>query len=804
MATIGTAVLQIVPSLEGVTEAIEKQVAGKTIKVSVQTAVDTKAVQKAGKEAGEVVTKEVNAAVRKGKVGKTVTDEITSSAKSSAGKEAAKAIVDGIATGVKQELPRGGVGEAIVEGIADGVKQGIDGVGLGGQVVDTIGNGIKSRNLGGTIKDAIVPAIKGIGDELRSGAKSWAGGIADSLRSGDIQGATTEIGDTVRTTTDLISEIGSTFGLQLDGVRVFGDQAATTLSDVGTNIGSVITTAQGINDTFNTAGDLLEKVLPGKAGTGAAKIADALGKIAVPAWLTYLTTEGANKIANDIAGTDYSVLETLQQGVTAPIRISGEIFGTPVPDWADPYVRNRLPNIPGGGGPNAGRERAGLGPVDPTGGLLGGTLDPQRRGYGAGGYTGTMPVDKIAGVVHGGEYVINASSTKGIENAYPGLLSYLNNQGDLPFGEGNFNPGIVIDTSNVVYDEPKPRGGLPGGLLGGGGWFGDPSTNHFDLPGYESGGKVQLGNISGAGITTAEQQSMWDAVRGKFPGAVLTSATRSVMTEGHPDFHNAGRAIDISGPGMGAIASWIASTYPDSLELIHSPFSRNIKNGKNVGDGNAFYGAGLMAAHRNHVHWALGKSAKISTAVMPPTAAMAPGSSAATAQSEAKASTGTSSPSAGTSPSSSISLAGSFSGLAAMGGEQIGKIPAPVTSPNGQSRSLENIGSAVGQVAAGQVSSALGVLGVNDAPGWLQGASKLISGISIGDSNSGMGSAAPVSASSGFSAAGTAVSSIGAGMTQAPVSQVNYNIQTTDIEPAYLASQRLEKERSAATLARIS
>lgn len=186
---------------------------------------------------------------------------------------------------------------------------------------------------------------------------------------------------------------------------------------------------------------------------------------------------------------------------------------------------------------------------------------PHLPKFAGGGYTGNGSESRVAGVVHGGEYVIKAASTAGIQNAFPGLLDYLNNKGK--------------------------------------------------LPGYYGGGQVALGNISGPGITTAEQQSMWDAIRAAFPDAVLTSATRTVMTEGHPDFHNAGRAIDISGPSMGKIAAWIAANYPNSLELIHSPFGNNINNGQNVGDGTKFYGAAQMAAHQNHVHWALGGKASV-------------------------------------------------------------------------------------------------------------------------------------------------------------------------------------------------
>jgi phage-related protein len=106
------------------------------------------------------------------------------------------------------------------------------------------------------------------------------------------------------------------------------------------------------------------------------------------------------------------------------------------------------------------------------------------------------------------------------------------------------------------------------------------AINGDKLPGFKGGGTVALGNISGPGITTKEQQSMWDSIRSAFPKAVLSSATRTVMTEGHPDFHNAGRAIDLTGPGMGQMAAWIADNYPDSLELIYHPFGNNIKIGR--------------------------------------------------------------------------------------------------------------------------------------------------------------------------------------------------------------------------------
>lgn len=122
-----------------------------------------------------------------------------------------------------------------------------------------------------------------------------------------------------------------------------------------------------------------------------------------------------------------------------------------------------------------------------------------------------------------------------------------------------------------------------------------------------TGGTVQFGNVSGAGITTQEQQDAWDAIRQAFPGASLNSATRTQDVGSGFDFHMAGEAIDIGGSPelMMQIAEWIASNYPNSRELIHGPgFAKQIKNGKIVGDGGGDYGFYAGAGrHDDHVHW---------------------------------------------------------------------------------------------------------------------------------------------------------------------------------------------------------
>lgn len=122
-----------------------------------------------------------------------------------------------------------------------------------------------------------------------------------------------------------------------------------------------------------------------------------------------------------------------------------------------------------------------------------------------------------------------------------------------------------------------------------------------------TGGTVQFGNVSGAGITTQEQQDAWDAIRQAFPGASLNSATRTQDVGSGFDFHMAGEAIDVGGSPelMMQIAQWIATNYPNSRELIHGPgFANQIKNGKVVGDGGGDYGFYAGAGrHDDHVHW---------------------------------------------------------------------------------------------------------------------------------------------------------------------------------------------------------
>ncbi|WP_395705155.1 phage tail tape measure protein [Rhodococcus ruber] len=160
-------------------------------------------------------------------------------------------------------------------------------------------------------------------------------------------------------------------------------------------------------------------------------------------------------------------------------------------------------------------------------------------------------------------------------------------------------------TDGIFAIDPS---GMPIARVNGGEWVvNDVMSDRYDrelaminsgtfpkLPGFESGGRIV--------------ESMQSAVRSRFPGMEMTSGLR--FTDN--GYHSKGMAADFSDgfdstPTMRALAAWIADNYAHiTLQLIHQPFDRNIGQGQGfVGDGVGFYGAGTMAEHRNHVHWAV-------------------------------------------------------------------------------------------------------------------------------------------------------------------------------------------------------
>lgn len=166
-------------------------------------------------------------------------------------------------------------------------------------------------------------------------------------------------------------------------------------------------------------------------------------------------------------------------------------------------------------------------------------------GWAKGGYTGPGGKYEPAGIVHRDEFVVRKEARSKFERNNPGALDHLNRTGA--------------------------------------------------LPGYADGGIVE---------------SMRRIVAAKFPSLQLTSGLRFTDS----GYHSKGQAADFSNgssstPEMQGLAAFIADNYaPQTVELIHDPFNANIGAGQNVGDGYGFYGAGTMAEHRNHVHWAVSEA----------------------------------------------------------------------------------------------------------------------------------------------------------------------------------------------------
>lgn len=176
------------------------------------------------------------------------------------------------------------------------------------------------------------------------------------------------------------------------------------------------------------------------------------------------------------------------------------------------------------------------------------------------------------------------------------------------FASGGILPGYTPGRDPYTFVEPNT--GLSIGLSGGeaimrpevaramgGDWV--DGVNAAARMGGPRAVQRFLGNFRGGGVV----ESITALVRRFWPMMTITSTYRNT-----PDHHGGGRAVDFSNgydstPAMRSATAWFARNYqPALLELIHSPSPFNIKNGRNVGNGFGFYGAGTMNQHRNHVH----------------------------------------------------------------------------------------------------------------------------------------------------------------------------------------------------------
>ncbi len=744
MTTIGYATLQIIPSLRGVTDAIEKDIDGKVVNVTIEPKVDQRKAEAAAKQTRETVEKQTTQVKVEPKVDKRAAEQAGEAAgeavtkgatdaveRSSPGKDLAKVLVDGIADGVKGELRGGPLVDEFVDGLADGVKQGIDRGGVSKSILDSISTSLKSGNVGETIKSAVLPGITGIGPAIRGSVGEWSSGIANALRSGEIFGATADVKKAIlATTTDAIGEITGLKG---------------ALNSV--DVGPVQNGLQNVSDVlsgFDKNGDSgLERAL-GKVGGHAGNLAGMVGN--AQALINLLNDPKTEEALNKIPGMGVAKDVIANKPAEA---------GTGVRQWIHDKVGITLPDVSKWEGfRNFPKKEE---PIVYVGGD--GTFD-------IGGYTGNLPVDKIAGVVHGKEYVVQATSQERIESDHPGLLDHLNKTGKLP---GYAGGGLVTGAQQLrsIISEKFGISNIGGYRAADG--FNEHSTGRaLD---------VMVGN----------NKSQGDSVKDFALSNASAIDLKWVIWRQHL-YYPGGGGYDMPDRG---------SPTQNHMDHVHIFSGTGIANG-------------LRGALKGQ------QAQRQPTAAAPGAIDPASSDQAGAATSDATLVSSTS----GSPGGGGVSVPSSLSGLSSFGLDSLGVTTSTQIGKGSQERTFD-VGGAASSAVSGQVSSALGVLGVGDTPGWLQGISKFVGGISVSDSSgkkvfdgsalggtgsagSLFGGAAPVAASAPVGPAqvpGGTVHGGQAGRQPGPAGPT-YNIRTALTEDAFVQAQQQEKIRLASKLDR--
>lgn len=866
MTTIGYATLQIIPSLRGVTEAIEQQIDGKVVDISIKPKVDQRAAEDAGKKTRETVEKQTaeikvapkvdpKAADTAGRTAREgvekhtrdvkVEPKVDQKAAEQAGKTTGEAVTrgaSGSSTGIGQAIigalegAGGEAGRRLGERLSDGIPNGLTGA------ADRIGTALRNSlpTLGASAGTMLGTAI-GIGLTDAIGAERL-----DKAGRAVMSGLSTAVGK-ANVGADIGIAVGNTIAGGLTNASGVVGNAAVAITDTIGGIGSALTTTKGLlggddswaapgldtlNNALGTATPLLEGMTAAStlasAGAQAISVATGVASKAQALWnaalianpiglivaaiaavvaglvLFFTKTELGQKIwkgFTDFMGEAWEKVklafavawEAIKVVWDAMVNKAGEVWQgikdrfTAVVDfvkglpgkigaaakgmwdgignafksmvnglisawnWFADKISFTIPDIPGM--PNRGEK---FNPV------------PTIQSLDGGGFTGNMPIDQIAGVVHGGEHVIQATSRRSIENAFPGLLDYMNATGRMPGYEGG---GLVAGTAELrkIIQE---RFGISniGGYRGADGYNEHSTGRALDV--MVGNNKAKGDSVKDFAIANASaidlkwaiwQQRLWNP-----DGSSKPMEDRGSPTQNHMDHVHI-----FSGPG-------IANGLLGSLKSKESE-----------------------AAAQPDVTGA--------TATTPQAAPVTQSS--------------------GSSVSEGVSVPSSISGLSTFGLDSLGVTTATQIGDRSQERTLD-IGNAASAAVGGQVSSALGVLGVGDSPGWLQGISKFVGGISVSDSSGkkifgggaagnalggtgslfgntgqttdGYGGAAPVAASAPVGAApvpGGAVHGSTGGQQPGPAGPT-YHIRTATVEDAFLQAQRQEDVRLAAKIDR--
>lgn len=841
MTTIGYATLQIIPALRGVTDAIDKQIDGKVVNVSIAPKVDQKAADTAGKQVKETVEKQTTDVAVKPKVDLPAAEAAGRQTKETVEKH----------TGDVKVVPKI---EAAAFTNAGAVAGELAGRAIGEQIAKTIPTGMSG--IAGSVGNVLRSALPGLGSVVGAGTGA---AIVTSILNAVTNGRYDRAGEAVKRglvgavdKANIGTDIAVRLGNSLSGGLSKASERVTAVTGVITGrIGEVsgaLTTAKdliggddawgaGAIDTLNnalgTATPLLEGMnaaaILASASANAVAFASKAAAAAQRLWNLAMTANPIGLIVVAVgalvAGIIYAYqhserFRAIVDAAWAAIKVAAEAVVKWFMDTAWPMLKRVWEGI--GDGWNwlvtkahevwTGVREKFTGMVDFVKGLPGaitnaakgmwdglknGLLDalrwiadkwnrmtdalsftipewipeiggkqwhlPKIPQFDIGGYTGNVPVNRIAGAVHGDEFVIKSKSRKGIENAYPGLLDYLNNQGKLPgYAQGGLVKGTA-ELSDIISQQFKPSGGI-GGYRSPDGKFNEHSTGRaLD---------VMVGNDKAKG----------DAVK----DFVLSNASaidlKWAIWRQHL-YYPGGGGYDMENRG---------SPTDNHMDHVHIFSGPGIANG-------------LLGSLQSKTVAAVNAETKASG----PAVGDAPGGSLGTEAASAAAPGGGASSSGG----GGFNLPSSISGLSGIGLAGMGvKSQVP-----GQPERTFEFGNAAAAAVSGQVSSALGVLGVPDSPGWLKGISQFVSGISVGGGGSGgglgtsdgagigrFGGAAPISASAAVPAPAAlpAGAAHGGRAGQQPGPVFNTTISAFDTTDAVAMWDRKKNEIAAAKLDR--
>ncbi|OBF86960.1 hypothetical protein A5791_19900 [Mycobacterium sp. 852002-51163_SCH5372311] len=774
-------------------EAIEKQLAGQVISVTIEPKTDAAKVDKSIKDAAKKTKPpevEIAPKVDAGKVGKQIDDAVKK-----AGQEAKSQTI---------ELPP--IDQAKVREQAKKAGQSISDV-----IKDAKNTKLelpqfdpdKMRGLGTKLRDAAMSGLRELQNPALNPIKEQIGSAIGQVIGEKIGQAigNSQVGQWARNIA--VAGQGATEGLQgmaniiarfkegdagagLTGVQTalgkIDDLAKTTGIDIGgwtTPIGDATNKAQGLVDKFGESkkgvtefSDTIKGVTPGIAG--------ALEKWSGPIAAIVMALEAAQPALQHVAdlGSKDPAVRDKANTWTGPPSSLPPVFPSDLPPTGTP------------GGPAPG--------VVPGGGLAGlggsfgdpryGNFDPPKPKAGGGMISG--PGSGVSDSILGWPAIVRVSNGEFVTNQRA-------TEQNLPLLQ-------AVNAGAPLWDWIK------------------------QLPRFDGGGRVPYGlpvgtNTGGYGSSGAIFPAWVHEIEQRF-------GVKASTYPGHQEKSGLNKGIDWTGSvdAMQRFAEYLASIRGELEQVIwmnpNTGQKIGVADGQMVGPGTnqPGYYRDDWGGHTNHVHtrqsYSFGGAggslpgsgigvdvSALSGVAASPTGlkSMGPGANPAPAPAPAAAGPGAA-PGGG-----SLSIPTSFAGLSSWGFDAMTAAGEAKSGP-GHRDPMAYFPKAASAAVSGQVSSALGAFGIPGAPHWLQGISNFVGGISVGGPGSGgsdsSGGAVPASLSAGASpipaAAGVPDNVLQGGTARQGHFGDVINIQTDRVEDAFKIAWQHKLEKAATPIDR--